>query len=36
MDHGQNIKVSDVHVTLNRTCCNESKYHLAAVRANFM
>ena len=30
MDHGQNVKVSDVKLI------NESKYHLAAVRVNFM
>ena len=33
MDHGQNVKVSNVQLLAR---CNESKYHLAAVCVNFM
>ena len=33
MDHGQNVKVSNVQLSLLHY---ESKYHLAAVRVNFM
>ena len=32
MDPGRNVKVTDVRLLSIKMCCNESKYHLAAVR----